>query len=128
MLQIIKSEAESKFKIIVVNMSPSMEKHALGAALLAIESNLDPNKIATSIAEEFDQAYGYHWFCLVGPEGFVSHIDAVNNTLIWFTYNTTQIILFKPIQLTPLDIISEARRLDRLNINVVKNEMRLYYI
>jgi hypothetical protein len=128
MLQIIRSETESKFKIIVTNMSPSMEKHALGTALLALESDFDLNKTATSIAEEFNQAYGYHWFCFVGPEGFVSHFGAVNNTLIWFARNNTQIILFKPIQLTPIDIISEARRLDRIKIDVVKNEMSLYYI
>jgi hypothetical protein len=132
MLQIIKSEAQSKLKVVNTTMNPSMEKHVLGTALLAFESNPDPNKVATSIAEEFNQAYGVHWFCLVGPEGFVSHIDAMNNTFIWFTYDSNgshiQTILFKPIQLTPIDIMSEARRLDRINIIVVKNEMSLYYI
>jgi len=117
------SNAETKFQIIASNVTESMKNLALGTALTAFETTTDPNLVATKLAEEFNEVYGHHWFCLIGPQGFVSHFDATDNTLLWFTYNNIQIILFKPIQSTPLDIISDARKLDRLNINIIKNEM-----
>jgi hypothetical protein len=101
---------ESKFVIINSEMSESMKRHALGTAMVAFEEpgipvNSKKSDIAIKLSTEFDEQYGKHWFCLVGPPGFVSHFDYVEGTLLWFSYKDIQVIMFRMAKQSQSDII-----------------------
>lgn len=117
---------DSKFTIIKCEMPESMKRHALGTAMVAFEEPRDTRDdldIAAKLSAEFDQEYGRHWFCMVGPPGFVSSFEYVPKTLLWFSYGDIQVILFKLSKLSPADIIREARRMEKSKVKIYDNEM-----
>jgi len=113
---------ENTYKIVLNELSESMTAQFLGLTLPAIEQNLNYNTIAQKISNGMKQEFGSQWFCFVGPTGLFSHVDSAENSRIVFVHGSLQIILFKPIDRSQTDFISDARKTVS-KISVIKNEM-----
>lgn len=129
MIVLVKCEQED-VKVIINEMPESMKYVAIGKSIEALQQSNDYYNISSNLVKDFNTLYGPQWFCLVGLTGFIeslSHIDSTPNTLLWFTYNNLQVILFKLItinaQLKQGDIIENAKKLNVSDIQVIYNEL-----
>jgi hypothetical protein len=103
-------------------MPKNMKNHVFGTTLEAIEQKLNKNQIS-QMKLEFES----HWICIIVPIGLVSHFEAEPNSTIGLQNETTQIILFKPVESKQLESIADARKLNP-KISYFKNEMPNYLV
>jgi len=88
---------ENKLNIIQNEMTDDMKSFVFGAASTLFNIKNDLNSIANRLSQVLNEQYGNEWYCIVGATGLASHIpETMPNTLLWFSYNSTQVILFKP--------------------------------
>jgi tetrahydromethanopterin S-methyltransferase subunit B len=113
---------ETKVKIHENEIPDEMKDHAIALAVEGFESNTDLNVIASKISNEFNTLYGNDWYCFIGPIGTVSHFNAMPNTLLRFSSELTQVLLFKPSFVTQKNLISNALR-NTTKLTVIKSEM-----
>jgi hypothetical protein len=102
-------------------MTDEMKDHAIALAVSEFGNNTDLDTIAKKISNEFNTLYGSDWYCFIGPTDTVSHFNAMPNTLLRFSSELTQVLLFKPSVVSQKDLISNALR--NLKVNVTKSEM-----
>ncbi len=88
-------ECEVKISIIKNEMPQDMETQATGIVIDEVKRNLTLDSIALKLTQDFNQIYGSQWFCFIGHNSVGSHFDPQPKTLLWFTYDTTNVILFK---------------------------------
>lgn len=90
---IIRVDAE--LKIIKQEMNEEMKYQALGLYVNEVLDHHNYTLITKAMVKLFNADYGPQWQCIVGPVGFETNINATSKTLLWFTYNSTQVILYK---------------------------------
>jgi hypothetical protein len=113
---------ENDFKIEINEMTEDMKDFVLGKALSVIGQKMNYNQIAEKLTTGMNHEFGSKWICLVGPIGLVSQFEAEVGSKIWFSYESTQIILFKPLRSTDIDLIKDARK-SFPKYKILKNEM-----
>ncbi len=93
-------ECEVKISIIKNEMPLDMETQATGLVIDEVKRNQTLDSIALKLTQDFNQIYGPQWFCFIGHNSVGSHFDPQPKTLLWFSYDTTNVILFK-VKQTP---------------------------
>jgi len=77
-------------------MPEYMKNRAIGLISNGFANQMDLNNISNSIISDFNNNYGVEWFSIIGPTGFVAHLNSQPNTLLWVQYNEVEFIIYKP--------------------------------
>lgn len=100
----------------------SMKNEAIDMSVTAVNNNTNLTIIAHKLVNNFNSKYGRMWICIISTSPLISAFESQTNTLLSFTYNSTQVVLFKPKSLTPIDMMEEAKHFD---ITITNSEMSI---
>src|SRR5258708_4200593 len=96
---------------------------ALATVLTDLESGLTLNLVSDKLVTQFVNKYGGQWFSTISTTQFVSTFEAQPHSLIWFSYDNVNVVLFRPGLQTPAELLYGAKQiLD--NVTLVATEMR----
>ena len=95
--------------VIRSEMEQSMEKFALGSALVLLSAESDFSIVATKLVDVMNTKYGKEWITLIGTNLHTTIIgmELVNNTMLLMEYKDTHVLLVK--QVTQVETNNKVR-------------------
>lgn len=79
-------------------MPDFMKNKAMSLIKNGFDNQMNLYQISENITAEFNTNYGVEWFNIIGPTGFVAHLNSAPNALLWVQFNELEVILYKPMQ------------------------------
>lgn len=95
-------ESQDSINVLKNTMPDFMKNKAIDLIRDGFANQLDLNQITENLISYFDNTYGVEWFSIIGAKGFVAHLNAAPQTLLWLQYNELEVIVYKPQQVLSL--------------------------
>ncbi len=95
-------ESQDSVNVLKNTMPDFMKNKAIELIRDGFANQLDLNKITGNLISYFDNTYGAEWFSIIGAQGFVAHLNAAPQTLLWLQYNELEVIVYKPQEVLSL--------------------------
>jgi len=103
--------AQETITIKVNDAPPTMKDMAMAIVQQGMMAKDNYETITKTLAEKLSVPFGKNWNAIMGPLETVMQISYPKTGLLWFTYGTIQIVLFKAAHYTQMDLLQEARML-----------------
>jgi len=115
--------AQETITIHVDDSPPTMKDMAMDIVNKGMMAKDNYETITKTLAEKLSVPFGKNWNVIMGPKETVLQISYPKTGLLWFSYGTIQIVLFKAAHYSQMDLLMDARMLTVANVMVTENHL-----